>query len=356
MNMLDRYVARTVLGAVLLVMSVLMVLGFLFLFIDQQGDIGVGHFGTVDALIYSLMNLPQFITKALPAGALIGALLGMGVLARSHELTAMRATGMSKGHIARAALLGGVVLVIGGLLLGEWLAPPLEQLGDQRKAFAKYSDVSFAGRGGAWIRDGNRILNVERRSANDEYGGMMLFDIGPNQQLLRVARADRASATDPQHWELRGFAASNFEGFQRVTATSAQSEPLSTGASAGFLQLANVAPQELSALTLYRMIHYLDANRLRASDYVFALWSRLARNVAILVAVFFAVPFAFGSLRTAGAGARTTLGLVIGLVYFFLQRLVESGTAVFSLNPTLLAWLPCSLLAAAALILYWRVR
>jgi lipopolysaccharide export system permease protein len=103
-------------------------------------------------------------------------------------------------------------------------------------------------------------------------------------------------------------------------------------------------------------VRYLDSNRLRATNYLFALWSRIARTVAILVAVLFAVPFAFGSLRSAGAGARATMGLVIGLLYFFLQRTVESSTTVFGLNPVLLAWLPCSLLAAAALVLYWRVR
>jgi lipopolysaccharide export system permease protein len=185
---------------------------------------------------------------------------------------------------------------------------------------------------------------------------MLLFDLGPGQQLVRVARAERASASDPKHWELSGYAASNFDAPDHVTPTYAAKQPMTTGQSAGFLQLANVEPQELSALTLYRMVRYLDSNRLRATNYLFALWSRIARNVAILVAVLFAVPFAFGSLRSAGAGARATMGLVIGLLYFFLQRTVESSTTVFGLNPVLLAWLPCSLLAAAALILYWRVR
>jgi lipopolysaccharide export LptBFGC system permease protein LptF len=39
-----------------------------------------------------------------------------------------------------------------------------------------------------------------------------------------------------------------------------------------------------------------------------------------------------------------------------MQRLVESGTLVFNLNPLLLAWVPTGLLALAALLLIWRVR
>ena len=50
MTLLDRYIARTLLSAVALVMAVLLVLGMLFVFIGEQGDVGVGHYGMLDAL------------------------------------------------------------------------------------------------------------------------------------------------------------------------------------------------------------------------------------------------------------------------------------------------------------------
>jgi len=61
-------------------------------------------------------------------------------------------------------------------------------------------------------------------------------------------------------------------------------------------------------------------------------------------------------MRGAGSGARATLGLAVGLVYFFLQRTVESGTVVFQLDPLLLACLPTFLLACAAVIMLARTR
>jgi len=70
----------------------------------------------------------------------------------------------------------------------------------------------------------------------------------------------------------------------------------------------------------------------------------------------FALPFGFGSMRSAGGGARTTVGLGVGIVYFFLQRTVESGTVVFQLDPIVLAWLPTALLALIAGYLMTRVR
>ena len=60
MTLLDRYIAGTLLSAIALVMTVLLVLGMLFVFIGEQSDVGVGHYGMLDALAYSAMSVPQF--------------------------------------------------------------------------------------------------------------------------------------------------------------------------------------------------------------------------------------------------------------------------------------------------------
>ena len=62
-------------------------------------------------------------------------------------------------------LISAVLLIGVALLIGEFLAQPLAQLADEQKAFAKYANISFAGAGGAWIRDGDTILNVQGRSS-----------------------------------------------------------------------------------------------------------------------------------------------------------------------------------------------
>jgi len=73
-------------------------------------------------------------------------------------------------------------------------------------------------------------------------------------------------------------------------------------------------------------------------------------------AVLLAIPFVLGSLRSAGSGARALVGLMLGIGFFLLQRLIESGTIVFQLDPVVLAWLPTALLAMVALGLLWRTR
>jgi hypothetical protein len=50
------------------------------------------------------------------------------------------------------------------------------------------------------------------------------------------------------------------------------------------------------------------------------------------------------------------VGLAFGLVWFLMQRTVESGAMVFALDPMLLAWLPVTLLAIAVALLMILMR
>jgi lipopolysaccharide export system permease protein len=210
MTLLDRYIARTLLSAVGLVMAALLMLGMLFVFIGEQGSVGVGHYSMLDALLYAAMSLPQFAVESFPAGALIGALMGIGIFARSNELTVMRASGMSKLRLSVSVLISSAVLIGIAVLIGEFLAQPLAQLADAQKAFAKYSNVSFAAAGGAWVRDGDTILNVQGRSSAAEFGGMLIFELTKDNRLLAIGRADRANATGPQSWQLSDYSESRF--------------------------------------------------------------------------------------------------------------------------------------------------
>ena len=161
MNTIDRYLYRTVLMYTLMAMSVLMTLGALFLFISQQNDIGVGDYKTADAFLYTFLNLPEQVFELLPIGALIGALMGLGNLAASSELVVTRASGVSVWRIAWPVGLAGATLALTMYAVGEYVAPPLAQFAKREKTSSKFSDVSFAGSSGAWVKDGNLILRVQ---------------------------------------------------------------------------------------------------------------------------------------------------------------------------------------------------
>jgi lipopolysaccharide export system permease protein len=355
MSVLDRYIVRAILGTVLMVMAVFLVLGALFVFIDQQRDVGTGNYTALGALWYSLLNLPQQAYELLPITALLGSLLGLGTLARGSELTVMRTTGMSVARLASIAMLAGLLLVLFEVLLGEFLAPPLQATARAQKAFSKLSNVSFGGGGGAWVRDGDLILNVAGQSSQRQFGSMQIFELSPQHRLIALGHAAHAAAGVRGTWLLSDYRESRFEA-DNVTTQAPGQRVLESNVSAGFLGLAVEDPKQLTGRSLWRLIHYFQSNSLDAREYVFAFWSRIARTVGVLFAVLLAIPFVLGSLRSAGTGARMMLGLMMGIGFFLLQRLIESGSVVFNLNPVLLAWLPTTLLALATLMLLMRTR
>jgi lipopolysaccharide export system permease protein len=353
-SVLDRYIVRAILGMVLLVLLVLLVLGGLFIFIDQQDDIGAGHYTALGAFWYTLFNLPQLGYELLPITALIGSLLGLGALARGSELTVIRATGVSVARLAGTALLAGLILVLLEMLLGEFLAPPLQQAAREHKAFSKLTNVSFGG-SGAWVRDGNLILDVAGQSSQRQFGSMQIFELSPQHRLLAVGRGQRALAVSRGKWLLSDYTESRFAD-DTVTTSPPGQRLLESNVTAGFLGLAIEDPKQLTSRALWRLISYFRANALDSREYQFAFWSRIARTVAVAFAVLLAIPFVLGSLRSAGTGTRMMMGLLLGLAFFLLQRLIESSTVLFNLNPVLLAWLPTTLLALVTLGLLARAR
>jgi lipopolysaccharide export system permease protein len=355
MRLLDGYIIRAILGPVAFWMSVFLVLGGLFIFIGQQDDIGVGNYTAVDAAVFVLLNLPEQAWALLPVSALIGSLMGLGALARGSEITVIRATGISPWRIAVSALMAAALLIVLEVALGEFIAPHLQLAAKQKKAFSKFSDVTFGSGSGAWVKDGNLIISAAKQSGERQFGGMMVFELSPDHRLQAIGHADRATSGAQSGWMLRGYAESRF-GKDRVLTQPVGERMLQSRVSAEFLGLAVSNPNDLEIISLYRLIRYYQQNSLDARPYVFAFWSRIARTVGIAFAVLLAVPFVLGSLRSAGAGARTMVGMIVGAMLFLLQRLIESGTLVFDLNPVLLAWMPTTLLAIFSITMLVRAK
>jgi lipopolysaccharide export system permease protein len=107
---------------------------------------------------------------------------------------------------------------------------------------------------------------------------------------------------------------------------------------------------------LLSYVAYLKRNSLDASRYETELWYRVARTVTVMVMPLLALAFAFGSLRSGGAGARLMIGVVIGLAYYLASEMLANSGQVFNLNPALIAWLPSAVLVIVTIFALSRVR
>jgi lipopolysaccharide export system permease protein len=77
---------------------------------------------------------------------------------------------------------------------------------------------------------------------------------------------------------------------------------------------------------------------------------------AVIVVTLVALPFVFGPLRTTGAGTRTVIGVLLGVVFFLITGTVEKGGQLFGLNPALIGWLPTAGIGLITLVAISRTR
>lgn len=355
MNTLDRYLYRTVLLYAAMALGVLVTLGALFLFIAQQGDIGIGNYGAGDAFLFTLLNLPLQVFEVMPIGAMIGALMGLGQLASGSELVVTRAAGVSVWRIAWPVGLAGLTLALAMYGIGEYLAPPLAQLAKREKTISKLADVSFAGASSAWVKDGNVILRVQTGEVDQAFGGVTLFELDGANKLLSVKRAARISLAEPGHWRLHTVTMTRFDG-DRISSSMLPEVIMKSSVNADFIGLAATDPDLLTLRGLASYIDHLRRNKLDTAVYEIGFWSRIARLCAVIVVTLLALPFVFGPLRTTGAGTRTVIGVLLGVVFFLITGTVEKGGQWFGADPVLVGWLPTALIATVTLIAIARTR
>jgi lipopolysaccharide export system permease protein len=355
MNTLDRYLYRTVMVYAFMALAVLLTLGALFVFISQQSDIGVGNYSAGEALLYTLLNVPEQAFELLPIGAMIGALIGLGNLAAGSELVVIRASGVSVWRIAWPVGVAGLSLALAMYAIGEYVAPPMAQIAKREKTTSKLADISFAGSSSAWIKDGNLILRVQTGMVDQAFGGVSLFELDGANRLASVKRAESISVAEPGHWRLHNVSTTRFRN-DRIESELVPELTMNSSVNPDFLGLAATDPDLLTLRGLWSYIDHLRRNNLGTASYEIGFWSRIARLFAVIVVTLLALPFVFGPLRTTGSGARTVVGVLLGVVFFLVTGMVEKGGQLFGIDPKLVGWAPTAIIGLCTFIAIARTR
>ncbi|MEM9171442.1 MAG: LPS export ABC transporter permease LptG [Pseudomonadota bacterium] len=354
MKTLAQYLTRMLLLASALVMLVLLALAGFIEFVGELDDTGEGSYTAAGALLYTLLRLPQVGVEMLPVSALLGGLLGLGALAKGSELVAMRAAGISPRRLAQAVMIGGCLMALGGAIVSEYIAPPLDQFARKYRSAAR-NRADLSGRENTWVRDGQRIFNVESGNAAPGFGGVYLFELDDSQRLQSVAFASRADLDESGGWVLSNLNETRFAG-RDVSATITPSVTRKYSIDAELLGIAALRPGSLSISGLLSYLDYLHANRLDARAYATEFWRRIADTLATAIMPVLAIGFVFGSLRSAGAGSRLLIGVLIGLGYFLASRTLANSGQVFSIDPALVGLAPVVVLGVVVLGVIYKVR
>lgn len=348
---LDRYIGAQVIVAILGVLGVIVGLALLFAFIDELADVE-GNYGLQQAAGYVLLTLPRRVYEMLPMAALIGCLIGLGGLASSSELTVMRAAGVSIGRIVWAVMKPMLVLVLAGILIGEYLAPWSENLAQSNRAMAQGGGEAQSAKRGLWHRQGDEFVHINAVQPNGVLYGVTRYRFDGQRHLQSSSFARRA-VYQGDHWQLENVATTNFLG-RSTEVVKAASERWEVELNPQLLGTVVLEPDALSVTGLWRYIHYLAAQGLNNGQYWLAFWTKVLQPVVTAALVLMAISFIFGPLRSVTLGQRVFTGVLVGFVFSIAQDLLGPSSLVFGFSPLLAVLIPAAICALAGVGLLRR--
>jgi len=353
-GILDRYIGRAILLTSLLVLLTLVALAGIFGFISELDDVGKGNYSVTNALQYIFLTLPSKAYLLFAPAVLLGSLLGLGALASNSELTVMRAAGVSNGRIIRAVLMTGVALMLLIALLGETIMPKAEQIAEEIRLTALEQRLSVKGRNGLWIKAGERYVNISTVMPDftlldiniHEFDGLQL------SRSIRAARAIKSDETNANDWllqevEISTFAVENVQItrneqqlWSEITGSDASGTEVPSLISVDVLKSLKGSTESLSARNLYDQMQYLKENQLDSRNVELAFWSKIASPLATMVMLMLSLPFVFASQRSGGAGQKIFIGIMLGIVYVLVNKLLTQLALANGFSPLTSAALP----------------
>ncbi|MEW6119903.1 MAG: LPS export ABC transporter permease LptG [Pseudomonadota bacterium] len=348
MSLLARYLGVQVVIASGFVLLALLVLFAFFDIIQELGSLGRNNYGLGQAAVVVLLSVPGHLYEILPIAALIGTLFALSRLVGNSEYAVMRVSGLSSWRMAAYFGFIGVALSLLVLLLGEYVAPWSEQAAQRYKLSATRSVVAQQFRSGLWVKDGASFVNVREVMPDNTLRGIEIYGFDTDGRLGWIRAAEEAGWRGNQTWNLRQVTETRFEA-DGTRATRMPRLDWQSVLSPDILSVLLIAPEKMSARTLWRYVAHLKGNGQKATRYELALWTKFISPFVIPIMMLIAMPFAIQGPRAGGTSSKLFLGILAGLGFHLLSRLFGHLGLLNDWPAVVVASLPLAIFLAIAL-------
>ncbi|MBR1706503.1 MAG: methionyl-tRNA formyltransferase [Bacteroidales bacterium] len=192
MKRLDRFILKSFVGpfaAILLIVIFILVMQFLWLYIDELVGKGLQFKVILEFLMWGSC---QVLPLALPLATLLSSMMTLGQMGENYELTAIKASGISLTRILLPLTVASAVISVGAFFIGDRLVPySINQIYTMRDDIGRTKSEIKIPVGTFYDGIEGYILRVDAR---DEKSGMMhgvmVYDHSGNKGNTRLTVAD----------------------------------------------------------------------------------------------------------------------------------------------------------------------
>ncbi|MGA8503116.1 MAG: LPS export ABC transporter permease LptF [Candidatus Sulfotelmatobacter sp.] len=359
-TLLDDYVLRDFFLYLGMIVAAFLVLLLVFTLFELLGDILRNQTPAIVVVEYLLNVSPYLLYSVAPLIMLLAVLITFGLMNRSNEITAIKATGTSVYRIVMPVLAAAAVLSTGLFFADQFYLPhtnkrqealhnqikgkpPQTYLRpDRRWIFGQHNDIYYY-----------QFFDADR----DQFANLTIFRIDPASfSITQRIHAERAHWADnlgrwvfEQGWQrsLHGAAIAGYHTFDVSTFPDLSEQP-------SYFKKEVKQYSEMNYEELRRYIRDLqqsgfDVVRLRVQ-----LNQKLSYPLITFIMAGLAVPF---SLSAAKKGAITGVAVAVGIavVYTVVSRLSEAMGDISLLPAALAAWSPDLIFALVGAYLILKI-
>lgn len=329
-SILDRYIGRTILNMIGITLFLLISLSGIIRFIDQLRKIKVDY-DAFSAATYALLMVPKDLELFFPIAALIGALVGLGLLASRSELVVMETSGFSRLKIVKAVMKTAIPLVILVMAIGEWVAPISEQTARNMRSEKLYGGSLIATQSSLWAKDGNNYVRIGKVNPDYSISNIDIFSIN-NDQLTSITHAEYGSFKN-NNWQLIQVDISDLTNTDKVNNTNLLIMDWKTTITPDKLNIVAQDPDSLSASGLYQYARYLASSGQDSTNYELLFWKKIFEPLSVAVMMFLALSFIFGPLRSVPMGFRVITGVLFGFLFYIADNIFSQLSIVIGFPP-----------------------
>ena len=322
MNIVNKHILKILVKNVLIVTLVLVLIMALFKLIDESSNINDLNYTFGSVAIYTLFNIPDFVSKIFPITILIGSILTSGYLNANNELTILQIGTISLKNILLIVLKFGFLLSIIFFFLFEAISPQISIQAEEYKNMSLNNHSSINKEKNIWLKDGQKIFFLENKLPDRSFEGVKIFSI-EDSKLSQIVLSDRGYHNDRQiileNAKITEILRNNI--FYQIKNLSSASYPIKVEFDMNKLKF----EEDLRNISIFGLIEkithfneYLNTKNLEVE-----LYNRFFKIFSILPMLIIAIPLSFKISRTSDIHKKLFVGVMVAILFHMFSKIIS---------------------------------
>lgn len=341
MKILHRYILGLLLKNFAIGLATFVFLFLMVDFLDRIDNILAEKASLWLIIQYFACKIPMIITLMLPVALIFATLFTFGLLSKSSEITAMRASGVTLLWLARPLFACGLTLSCVSLLLNEIIVPASERRQKeiynlqirQKDARGGYNQTDF------WWRSGSHFYAIDLFSSKTKtMQELSDFEINADWNVIRRTDAESVGwLKEGLGWSMKNVARYHFDG-EIIRVEKLTDLPLPIPETPKDFYEFNDDPSTMSFFELRSFITKQSANGVSTSQYLPDLYGKLAFPLIIFITGALVLPFTLLPARSGSMAISSLAAIFIAFTYYAVDSFSISMGRAELLPPMLAAW------------------